>query len=140
MKTHQQVKRELLTDPEVRSEYERLEGESSLRRAVVQLRNSSGLTQHAVAEKLGTYQSALSRLESGRTNVTIEYLARLADALDSDFAVCFIPRTGNSTGARIEARVSATKNLDRGQRVPVVLHRRDTSMPSAATTLPLRYP
>jgi len=110
MKTHEEVKRSLLTDPEVRAEYERLEGEASLRRAIVQLRNASGQTQNAVAEKLGTYQSALSRLESGKTNVTIEYLARLADAMDSDLSVCFTPRAGKGAGKRIEARVAAPKD------------------------------
>ncbi len=109
MKTHEEVKSNLLKDPEVRAEYERLEGESSLRRAIVQLRNASGLTQHAVAEKLGTYQSALSRLESSNTNVTIEYLARLADAMDSDLSVCFIPRTGARDRKPIEVRVPAPK-------------------------------
>ncbi len=107
MKTHDEVKTRLLSDPQVRGEYDRLEDEFSLRRAIVQLRNASGLTQNAVAERLGTYQSALSRLESGRSNVTIEYLARLADALDSDFTVCFTPRTGERRGQRIEAKVKA---------------------------------
>jgi transcriptional regulator with XRE-family HTH domain len=110
MKTHDEVKRSLLTDPEVRAEYERLESEFSLHRAIVQLRNASGQTQHAVAEKLGTYQSALSRLESGKTNVTVEYLAKLADAMDSDFSVCFTPRSGMGVGKRIEARVTAPKD------------------------------
>jgi len=106
MKTHEEVKRRLLCDAEVRAEYDRQEDEFNLRRAIVELRNSSGLTQHAVAKKLGTYQSALSRLESGRTNVTIEYLAKLADAMDFELSVCFTPRAG---GERIEARVSAPK-------------------------------
>ncbi|MBN1152251.1 MAG: helix-turn-helix transcriptional regulator [Dehalococcoidia bacterium] len=106
MKSHSEVKRRLLADGEVRAEYEHLEGEFSLRRAIVQLRNATGLTQHAVAEKLGTYQSALSRLESGRTNVTVDYLAKLAEALDSDLTVCFTPRSGDRRGERIEARVT----------------------------------
>ena len=105
MKTHSEVKNRLLTEPDVRVEYERLEDEQSLRRVILQLRNASGLTQHAVAEKLGTYQSALSRLESGRNSVTIDYLARLADALDSDLTVCFTPRSGERSGQRLEARV-----------------------------------
>jgi transcriptional regulator with XRE-family HTH domain len=107
MKTQAEVKNRFLADPEVRAEYERLEGEFNLRRAIVQLRNASGLTQHAVAEKLGTYQSALSRLESGRTNVTVDYLARVAEALDSDLSICFTPRRGERSGERIEARVTA---------------------------------
>ena len=105
MQTHEEVKRELLADDEVRAEYDRLEGEFALRWAMIQLRNASGLSQRAVAEKLGTYQSALSRLESGRTNVSLDYLARLADALDSDVSICFSPRSG--MGHRIEAPVRA---------------------------------
>ena len=105
MKTHQQVKQELLTDPEVRAEYEALEDEFNLRKAMIKLRNASGMTQHAVAEKLGTYQSALSRLESGRTNVSVEYLARLADALNSDLELRFHPR-GAQRGEDINVRVS----------------------------------
>jgi len=105
MKTHEQVKRRLLEDPEVRAEYDSLEAEFSLRRAIVELRNASGLSQRGVAQQLGTHQSAMSRLESGRANVSITHLARLADALDSDFAVCFVPRSGPHEGKRIEARV-----------------------------------
>jgi DNA-binding XRE family transcriptional regulator len=108
MQTHEEVKRELLADEEVRAEYERLEDEFALRRAMIQLRNASGMSQRAVAEKLGTYQSALSRLESGRTNVSLDYLARLADALDSDVSICFTPRSGENQGQRIEARVKAS--------------------------------
>ena len=107
MKTHEEVKDRLLADAQVREEYAQLEGEFNLRRALIELRNASGLTQHAVAEKLGTYQSALSRLESGRTNVTVDYLARLADALDSDLTLCFTPRGGAHGGRRIEAKVSS---------------------------------
>lgn len=105
MKTHEQVKRELLADHEVRTEYDALEAEFSLRRAIIQLRTSTGLSQRAVAEALGTYQSALSRLESGRTNVTIGYLAKVANALDSDLEVYFVPRAGDRKSNRIHARV-----------------------------------
>ena len=107
MQTHKQVKRQLLKDPEVRAEYQRLEDEFALRTAIIQLRNATGLSQRAVAEKLGTYQSALSRIESGRANVSLEYLARLADALDSDVSICFTPRSGERRGHRIEAPVRA---------------------------------
>jgi len=106
MKSHSEAKTRLLADREVRAEYDRLEGEFNLRRAIVQLRNAGGLTQHAVAEKLGTYQPALSRLESGQSNMTIDYLARLAEALDADLTVCFTPRSGERRGRRIEARVT----------------------------------
>jgi transcriptional regulator with XRE-family HTH domain len=110
MKTHSEVKQRLLTDDDVRVEYEHLEDEHNLRRVIVELRNASGLTQHAVAEKLGTYQSALSRLESGRTGMTIDYLARLADALDSDLTVCFTPRSGERRGQRMEANLGRQRS------------------------------
>ena len=107
MKTHEQVKRELLADHEVRTEYDALDAEFSLRRAIIQLRNSTGLSQRAVAETLGTYQSALSRLESGRTNVTIGYLAKVANALDSDLELCFVPRASGGKTNGIRVRVPA---------------------------------
>ncbi|MFW6057091.1 MAG: helix-turn-helix domain-containing protein [Chloroflexota bacterium] len=107
MQTHEEVKRELLADEEVKAEYDRLEAEFSLRRAIIQLRKSSGMTQQAVAEKLGTRQSALSRLEAGRTNVSIGFLAKVAEVTGYELEVCFRPKGEDRGGKRIEAPIPA---------------------------------
>jgi transcriptional regulator with XRE-family HTH domain len=54
-----------------------------------ELRRSRGLSQTEVAARMGTSQSALARLESGRADARVSTLARYAAALDVDlgFAV-----------------------------------------------------
>jgi UDP-N-acetylglucosamine 1-carboxyvinyltransferase len=47
-------------------------------------RRHRGLTQLQLAERLGTSQSAVARIEQGGQNLTLEFLSRLSAALDSD--------------------------------------------------------
>lgn len=47
-------------------------------------RQDSGLTQTQLATQLGTSQSAINRIEQGQQNLTLEMLARLGTALDSE--------------------------------------------------------
>ncbi|HEY0506544.1 MAG TPA: helix-turn-helix domain-containing protein, partial [Blastococcus sp.] len=47
-------------------------------------RRHRGLTQAQLAERLGTSQSAVARIEQGGQNLTLELLGRLSEALDSE--------------------------------------------------------
>ncbi len=47
-------------------------------------RKHRALTQHELAEILGTSQSAINRIERGHQNLTLEMLARIGEALDSE--------------------------------------------------------
>ncbi|MCD6640961.1 MAG: helix-turn-helix domain-containing protein, partial [Nocardioides sp.] len=47
-------------------------------------RKHRGLTQHQLAELLGTSQSAINRIERGHQNLSLEMLARIGSALDSE--------------------------------------------------------
>src|SRR5215203_6726848 len=47
-------------------------------------RRHHGLTQTQLAERLGTSQSAIVRIEQGNQNLTLELLGRLSAALDSE--------------------------------------------------------
>ncbi|HYM91461.1 MAG TPA: helix-turn-helix domain-containing protein [bacterium] len=62
------------------------------RRALSAARRAAGLTQAALAARLGTTQSAIARLERGEVAPTITTLSRLADALGIQFEV--LPRSG----------------------------------------------
>ena len=42
------------------------------------------LTQAELAEKIGTSQSAINRIESGKQNITLEMLARISEELSSE--------------------------------------------------------
>jgi predicted transcriptional regulator len=83
MKTHAELKTELLRNPEVRREYERLEPEFELIRTLIEARARSGLTQAEVAVRMNTTQSVVARLESGRTLPSLSTLNRYAEATGS---------------------------------------------------------
>lgn len=68
-----------LKDPAFRREYEALEEEFAIARELVKARVEAKLTQAQVAEKMGTSQSAVARLESGRVG-SISSLKRYARA------------------------------------------------------------
>ena len=48
-------------------------------------RRHKGMTQSELAELLGTSQSAVARIEQGRQNLSLDTLAKIGDALDSEF-------------------------------------------------------
>lgn len=48
-------------------------------------RHRKGLTQSDLAERIGTSQSAIARIEQGRQNLSLEMLARVGETLDSEF-------------------------------------------------------
>ena len=47
-------------------------------------RKHRGLTQQQLAERLSTSQSAINRIEKGHQNLSLEMLARIGSALDSE--------------------------------------------------------
>lgn len=87
MKTHTELKADLLRDPAVRQEYERLGPEFEVVRALIEARARAGLTQAQVAERMGTTQSVVARLEGGRSAPTWKTLQRYASATGSRLRV-----------------------------------------------------
>ncbi len=74
----------LLEDAEIKAEYDAVEEEFSLASEVIQLRKEKNITQKELAEKIGTSQPAIARLESGSYNkVSLSFLRRVATALDA---------------------------------------------------------
>jgi DNA-binding Xre family transcriptional regulator len=75
---------EELNDPEFKREYDALEDEFTLAREIVALRKDRHLTQKELAEKIGTSQPAIARLESGNyKNISLSFLRRVAKALNA---------------------------------------------------------
>lgn len=62
------------------------------------VRSERGLTQKELADKLGTSQSAINRIEAGKQNVTLEMLARISDVLNKEI----ISLGSNSLNLKIE--------------------------------------
>ena len=89
MKSWKSLKKELLKDEKVRNEYEKLKPRYQMVSEIIEARKRKGLTQEELAQKIGTKQSAIARVESGNANPTIAFLEKLASALDSDLTILF---------------------------------------------------
>ncbi len=83
MRSYKQFKTKLLKDKEIRRAYEKLEPEFILIKMIIKRRIERGLTQKELAQRIGTRQSAVSRLESGVYNPSLSFLQKVADALDT---------------------------------------------------------
>lgn len=86
---HEDAKKLLLKDPEVKKEYDALEPIYEIRKQLIELRLQQGLSQKELAEKIGTKQSAISRLENGSYNPSVEFLGKIAHALGKEIQVKF---------------------------------------------------
>ncbi len=85
----QEHKKKLLADPEVKKYYDALEPEYQLIRSIIDKRLKKKLSQAQLAKKVGTRQSAISRLESGESNPSFKFLQKVARALDSGLHISF---------------------------------------------------
>ena len=87
MKTLEQLKTRVLANPEARKEYDAMADEFGMARELIAARARMGLTQADVAQRMGTTQSAIARLESGRTSPTLRTLQRYAHAVGARLRV-----------------------------------------------------
>ena len=83
-------KRLLKNNPSLRREFERQQPEFAMIQAMIDVRKKKDLSQKQLAKKLGTTQSAISRLEKGNISPTVNFLQKLADALDSRLDIRFL--------------------------------------------------
>ncbi len=89
MKNYSNFKNKLLKDKEVRKKYDALSAEFAIAEAVISKRIEQGMSQSELATKVGTKQSAISRLESGNYNPSIKLLEKVATALNLKLSVSF---------------------------------------------------
>ena len=92
MTTYRELKDELLQDPKFRKEYEAIQPEMDIIRAMVDARISQNLTQKELAERTGIHQADISKLENGTRNPSLKLLKRLADGMDMVLRIEFIPK------------------------------------------------
>lgn len=81
--TLKQFKSRALLRPDVRKAYDALEDEFNFLDQILKARAESGLTQAQVAERVGTTQSAIARMESGvgKHSPSLATLQRYAKAI-----------------------------------------------------------
>ena len=88
----QELTNELMKDKEFKKEYELIQPEIDITRAILEARIQAGLTQSQLSERSGISQADISRLEKGTRNPSLALLKRLADAMDSTLRIEFVPK------------------------------------------------
>ena len=85
------LKKRLMKDPEFREEYARADDEFVLVEALIRARTAAKLTQEELANRLGTTQSAIARLEGGGVSPSFATLRRYAEATGTRLTVKLVP-------------------------------------------------
>lgn len=92
METLKEFLEEQLKNPEFKKEYEAIQPEMAVIRALVDARISQNLTQKQLSERTGINQADISKLENGTRNPSLNMLKRLADGLDMTLKLEFVPK------------------------------------------------
>jgi len=87
MKNWKTLKTELLKDKEVAIEYNKLAPRYAVISQLITARHKSGLTQKELANRVGTKQSAIARLEGGNTNPSIGFLDKIASVMGTTLTI-----------------------------------------------------
>ncbi len=88
MKTFNDMLEKQLEDDEFRKEYEAIQPEMDVIRAIVDARASQNLTQKELAERTGINQADISKIENGTRNPSLNLLKRLADGMGINCTLC----------------------------------------------------
>jgi len=86
---HKDLKEELFESEDVKEEYDKLNVIYEIKKQIIRYRIENDLTQKELADKIGTKQSAISRLENDDYNPSVEFLDKVAKALDKKLEIRF---------------------------------------------------
>ena len=92
-KNFRETLNEQLKDPVFQAEWEALEPERQIIRAIIEGRERRDLTQQQLAEITGIQQADISRLENGTGNPSLRTLKRLAAGMGMQLKLEFVPKT-----------------------------------------------
>lgn len=98
--THEQLKKEALSDPAVKAEYDVLAEEFSLLSELIKARKRAHKTQEDIAHSMGTSTSVVGRLETSvgkhRHSPTVDTLRRYARAVGCNLKIKLVPKKAHS--------------------------------------------
>lgn len=93
MRTFDDMLVDQLKDEEFKKEYEAIQPEMDIIKALVEARTSQHLTQKELAKRTGINQADISKLENGTRNPTVNLLKRLADGMGMTLKIELIPKS-----------------------------------------------
>ncbi len=79
-----------LENEEFRTEWDNLEPDYIIMRAILEMRKERGMTQKELSLRSGITQGDISRLENGNGNPSIRTLQRLANAMGKSLKIEFV--------------------------------------------------
>jgi transcriptional regulator with XRE-family HTH domain len=95
MLSHDEFVAKLLSDPEVKAEYDAMEDEFALFDEFLKARRNAGLTQAEVATRMGTKPPAVARIEAGggsrKHSPSVSTLRRYAKAVGCKLKIELVP-------------------------------------------------
>ena len=92
MKTLIEMLSEEMKNDEFRKEYEAIQPELDVIRAMVDARNSVNMTQKELSERTGISQADISKIENGTRNPSLNLLKRLAEGMGMTLKIEFVPK------------------------------------------------
>ena len=90
-KNFRETLNEQLKNPEFKKEWDALEPEYQIIKAMLATRNEKAMTQKQLADITGIPQADISRLENGNANPSLRTLQRLADGMGMKLKLEFVP-------------------------------------------------
>ena len=79
-----------LKNQQVQKYYDEYGKQLEIAYQILQLRKKEGISQAELAEKIGTTQSNVARMEAGQQNFTTDTLQKIALALKRDLKIEFV--------------------------------------------------
>lgn len=90
-KNFRETLNEQIKNPEFKKEWDALEPEYQIIKAMLDTRNEKAMTQKQLADITGIPQADISRLENGNANPSLRTLQRLADGMGMKLKLEFVP-------------------------------------------------
>ena len=82
---------EQLKNPEFKKEWDDIQPEMDVIRAMIDARTSQNITQKELSDRTGISQADISRLENGTRNPSLKLLKRLAAGMGMELKLEFVP-------------------------------------------------
>ena len=97
------LKKKILKDPKLRIVYEENKAKTQLAMAVFHARKKAHLTQGELAEKVGTTQSVIARVESGtdKKQTSLPLLNRILNACGKELRLEVVPKHRHSNSGSL---------------------------------------
>lgn len=87
---YSEIKNKYLADPDTLKEYEGMEAEYQLIRAIVESRREQNISQQELAARTGIDRSDISKIENGNANPSLRTIKRVAQGLGKKVEIRFV--------------------------------------------------